>query len=215
MGGSFVVKFKIAGWNYTVKIVKSPLLDEHDRRCSGLCLYDDKLILISDDLKPETRYDVLLHELAHAWHFHTGEPVDEEPMCNNTGSFAGMFSRQFIAQGGEQALMRMTVAGVKDAASAPWDVAAEPVGAQCSICSTLFSPHQVVTEQSEFNAASGRSVCKRSLYCDHCSHVQQWIEGATQAGLPNGRIVAGPRHLKGDDAREFLAVNGHFVGVLV
>jgi hypothetical protein len=94
-------------------------------------------------------------------------------------------------QGGLPALMRLRPDGTVDAGGVE-DLSAEPVGCECAKCGTRYAAHQIATAPAEFDAGAGRLVVRRSVDCDFCGHVQSWVEGATAAGAPNGRVMAGP-----------------------
>ncbi len=96
------------------------------------------------------------------------------------------------AQGGEAALMRLQPDGTI-LAGAVEGLAAEPTGCECGRCGTRYAPHQIRTG-APATQLSGSIGVAREVDCDFCSVTQAWVEGCTQAGLPNGRVLSGPTY---------------------
>lgn len=155
------------------------------------------------------RHETLLHELSHAWQRHFGTISSAEDEANRTAAFAIDVQRQLLAQGGDLALMRLGPDGTIDNGSTV--AATSQVGAQCGVCSTSFSPSQVANETAEYQ--DGRTVVRRSCWCDFCGHVMRWVETATSRGFPAGAVVSGPEYLRGPAANRWLRQHGGIAGV--
>ena len=100
------MKFRVGSWIYRVQIVRGWLYHA-DGRAAALWLWDERVLQIAGALNVACRIDALIHELRHAWQNHFGTPKDAEGDANNASSFTLDFMRQFLAQGGEDALMAM------------------------------------------------------------------------------------------------------------
>lgn len=100
------MQFRVGTITYTVSIISS-LVDSTGNRVSGLCRFGTAQILLNSGLPIDVRRHVLFHELAHAWAESMGRPSDEESRCDWLASFACDMFPQFLAQGGEVALMAM------------------------------------------------------------------------------------------------------------
>ena len=54
-----------------------------------------------------------------------------------------------------------------------------------------------------------------AIYCDHCHHIQAWIESASAGGVPTGQIMTGPGYVRCERAVErFLRKFPQATGVL-
>lgn len=173
--------FNLHPWKYRVRVCPGPLLEDGAEVWATVHGRD---ILISGAVPPPDRLESLIHQLRRLRERHHGS-IDEQGMIG----FTADVHRQLLSQGGEGALMRLNAEGMIDSGGAR-DRAAEPVGCECAECGTRYSAHQIRTSGPE--ADGGNVVVKREVDCEFCGHVQHWVEGATSAGRPNGRVVAGP-----------------------
>lgn len=182
------MKFRVGPWTYRVRISSGPLNDEHGRLADGLICWSDREIWISESLPIEQRQDVLFHELAHAWEHHFGTPNSSEGIANRNSSFATDVTRQFDRQGGTWALCNLSSEGVvQDGVSEKEPSSAYAV--QCHKCSGTIALGNVINSDPLFHRSYRQFVLYRSFYCEHCNITHAWIEGATPAGLPSGRVL--------------------------
>lgn len=84
---------------------------------------------------------------------------------------------------------------------------------QCGCCETIIADGSIISGPARWEARSGGVVMARTLYCPHCHHLQDWVEG-TNAGTPNGAIVRGPTYRKGAEVDQFLEKHRKAVGML-
>lgn len=99
--------FRIGPWQYRVRVVAGPILDDQGRELLGQTSEDDRQILISSRATQRQRVDVLFHELRHAWRFHFGYPADEEAQCDYFASIMASTYQDLEAQGGREALEQL------------------------------------------------------------------------------------------------------------
>jgi hypothetical protein len=103
------MSFKIGNSVYTCRIAPAPLMC-NGQTCFGNISEARREIFISEEVLPEDRASILLHELAHAQVFATGRPADDESLCDLIASVSTTGYRQLNEQGGEAVLMAMRVA---------------------------------------------------------------------------------------------------------
>jgi hypothetical protein len=214
-GEAPAMQFHVGPWVYTVQITDAPILADDGAEQAGRWVWSTRTILISGTIPVQRRLQVLLHELVHAWRHDLGKPATDEDDANSMSAFTASVMRQLYRQGGEPALMRLSPDGIASTDVGDWDSASEITGAQCGTCGTSFSPMQIVTSAPVGDATTGRMFVIRALLCEHCGHVQQWREGATNAGAPNGRVLGTPRLLRGEAMTAFLREHGQQFGVMV
>lgn len=183
------MKFRIESKVFTVGICPGPLL--RDGVVRGAVVHGREL-LIAGDVERADRLTVLTDQMRMLWELNAGVPMPPTAVA----SFFVNLHRQLLSQGGEPTLMRLDVDGMVDAGGVD-DLGSEPVGAQCGRCGTKFAPGDIATAGPELDASRGKMVVRRSIDCDFCNDVMSWTEGATPAGTPNGRVIAGPFYRKG------------------
>lgn len=188
----------LPGTVYQVKVAPGELLDEDGRPAAGLCVWLDSTIWISPLVPVEKRREILVHEMAHAWRHHVGRPTDDEGAATNATAFD-----QVCRQIRTYELEHLTSEGIIDHGSTD-AVPALPIGAECAGCGQRFSMQQIADEPPRSHPLSGRQVLERGVYCDFCSHVQTWMEAATDAGDPTGVVVAAPEFLTGARAMAWM-----------
>jgi ribosomal protein S27AE len=87
--------------------------------------------------------------------------------------------------------------------------------AQCGRCCSLVAGGAVVNSPARWSDVAAGRVMTRTLFCSHCGHLQQWVEGATPAGQPNGAVVSGPEYVDGPAVGDFLRQHPEAIGVMV
>jgi len=181
------MKFRVGGYDFRIRIVDRLELFDGVEQLSGMCDVNSRHILISDTITIKNRVVVLLEQLRAAWEGLYGE-LDERGYA----AFYADMTRQLNAKGGERALWSLQKEGWHEQGAAGDDVAAEPRGCECPICSTKYGPHQVTTGEPKFDKERQANVSHRQCECEHCGKRIDWLEGCTPSGLPNGKILAGP-----------------------
>lgn len=182
-----VMRFRVGPWTYRVIISAEPLTSSEGQPCWGLCRWAERTIVIAGKLPVRQRLDLLFHELREAWWEHLGRPAAREADCNQVASFTADAMRQLLAQGGEPALMRLTVDGAIDTGAGPMELACD-YQPHCK-CGSMISPGDTKTSKPRFHPDVGALVVDRSFYCDYCGKTLRWVEHCTQSGMPNGRVV--------------------------
>lgn len=175
------MRFKVAHAVYRAKVCEGELRLDGKRVAA---LTHRREIHLSGDLHPAERSETLYDQLRRLWEQHHG------PMCAVAiAAFTTDFSRQVNAQGGEGVLMRLQPDGTIDAGAVE-DMAGEVTGCECGTCGTRYGPHQIRTGPP--HNVNGTLAVRRSVDCDFCGKTQTWVEGCTQGGLPNGRVLVAP-----------------------
>jgi hypothetical protein len=178
------VKFRVPPAIYRVKVCAGELRLDGKRVAA---LTHRREIHISGDIHPAERSEALYDQLRRLFEQHHG------PMsASGIAAFTTDFSRQLQSQGGEAALMRLSVEGIVVAGDVE-DVAAEPTGCECGQCGTRYAPQQIRTG-APFTFNTGQLARPREVDCDFCGKVMAWVEGCTQAGAPTGRVLSGPNY---------------------
>lgn len=197
--------FRVGESRYRVRISTGVLFDDLGREAAGIYSWVEKTIWISGVIPLANRAETLIHELRHAWQKHFGIAVELEGDANQQSDFTLSVSKQFYAQGGADALMRLNSDGIIDRSINAGGVAGSThLGAECSCCGTKFAPTQV-GKSGMFLHADGRRAIWRWVDCEHCGHLQTWIEEANEGSEPVGVIIRPPEHLRSGDAMQFLA----------
>jgi hypothetical protein len=214
------VQFHIGPWVYRVVIAPGALFDNDGAECAGLCVWVENAVKISGEIPRERRFDVLLHELRHAWRHHLSVADGDEDDANDVASFTAMCVQELVAQGGEKALMVMepesdAPAPVERETSRTWAQPSPDGGTECGKCGRRFSAGEIATGQPELHPLTGKMIVPRGVYCDGCSHVQEWQEATIFDYSPSGQVVGKLRWLRGPDATDWLRRFGEQVGVLV
>ncbi len=184
LAGRRAVRFTIGPWVYVLRVCPGALTVEGAAAAAQVV---GRIIYLAGDVPPNDRLEVLIDQLRRLHVKHYG-PMSPDAVC----SFTADFQRQLRRQGDEPALLRLS-AGGRDHGGAP-SLAAEPVGCECGVCATHYGAHQITTAAAEFDPSSGLMIVIRCVYCDFCGHLMQWTEGATSAGVANGRVMSGPEY---------------------
>lgn len=232
------MRFRIAGWVYSVRITDEPIYDDDGRLLNGRADADSREILISAAVPAHLREEVLAHEIRHAWAFHTDGETPDEKESNLFASITRQYIDDLATQGGLSALKRMRAASSPppnadpepvfvpeeeggDGTSPayyvhPNDTVARPSGlrAQCGKCARTIAAGCVATAPAKWQAAHGGAVCRRQLYCPHCHHVQSWMEGCDLQGHPNGSVIGEPEYAGGAAVDAFLREHPEAEGML-
>jgi len=218
------MQFKIGPWLYSVFVADGALYDEEGGECAGLCDWSENAIYISGAIPLERRSDVLLHELHHAWVYHFGEPEGAENRANSASSFTMMCINEFVAQGGDKAMMAMTPAGLamespgiptESGSTATWAQSSPDGGTECGWCGRRFSAGEIVTGEPVAHPQTGKLAIPRSIYCEGCDHVLEWHEGTMFDHTPSGQIVGKLRRMRGKEAGAWLRLHGDQAGVVM
>lgn len=106
--------FNIGPWQYAVEMAPANDMKhwESGEPLMGKIERHSRRILIADDIgNREERFATLLHELAHAWMFHLPRPRTDEEICELFATISVSALRDLLAQGGLEALDRLTGPG--------------------------------------------------------------------------------------------------------
>jgi hypothetical protein len=201
------MNFKIGAWKYRVRITNEPIYDDAGRQQSGGVYWAERTILISGTIPLELRIDTLLHELCEAWAYHVGHPQPGEDYANSTATFTALAMAELARQGGVASLMRLLPAGrlehTDDELEQLGDSGGEHYAAQCRACGRMFARLSVVSGKPFFDMGHQAMCLRRTLYCEDCNHLQEWLEGATASGHPNGRVYGEPVFKRGEAVERF------------
>lgn len=177
--------FHVGKIAYMVRISIDPLkLD--GRRCDGVCDPADRTILIDPHVKPENRWNVLLHELFHAFEFAFGFPKDSEALADFGASVAERALHDMTAAGGLRALQHLRPGEEFGLAAARIGLTATRQCGQCGC--TLAGVHcrPDPMKPGQLNLA---------VYCDFCDVSTLWNEmsacGQPAGGVMGAKIVRG------------------------
>jgi len=79
------MQFHVGPFVYNAYLVRGHITHQ-GRQCLGLCQHEERRVLVSDRLDPVEQFQVLCHELWHAWHhrFATDDAGDE-PLADLVG----------------------------------------------------------------------------------------------------------------------------------
>lgn len=200
----------------------------------GIAIYPD-LILISAKAPHASRFDLLVHELRHAWGWWVPSTQDEEDEAQLTAAIARGVFDDLSRQGGEQALMDLQIAEepapqlrvvpddeetVKQriapliAGKITPQVRASGVIITCTACQLGLPGAAVVNGDVVFDTVRQGTVMRRRIYCPRCEAVQVWIEGCDGVGRPNGCCIEGPAHERGEAVDRFREANAEAVAAL-
>ena len=236
--------FRVAAWDFRVRITDEPLVDAEGNRAAGMALWDEREILLAapPTVPVRNRLEVLLHELKEAWLFYVPRPRGKEEECNLTAVVAAGAMADLERQGGVASLEALTIHTPPDAATpdvanrhaecgkpvrelryVPMELPARQVRhvahggrADCAVCGTLFSGAQIVTGPMRWDADLQGGVVDRALYCAGCEHVQRWVEGIDLDGRPNGSAVGEPELVREPgDIDRFLEEHPEAAGMAV
>lgn len=238
-----VMLFRVGAYKYRLRITEGAIVLDDGRIVNGLADRERMQILIAGDVKPEARIRVLLHELKHCWAFHVPPAMTEEQDAELYAIISAQMMEDLTAMGGPEALEQLRpprpfepenpVAvkrgiggeGAEQPDMEPRELTyvedvecqAVPDGdrAQCGVCGLTVAGGQIVTHRTVYDGQVSGRICRRSLFCPHCEHVQSWTEGVDPQGRPNGAVVAGPFYETGEKMDAFLRQHGEAVGVIV
>jgi hypothetical protein len=214
------MQFRLGPAVYRVQITDGPIIDGDGTDLLGECDWAKREVRLSGAMPAMRRLEVLAHELRHAWVNHCGRARSSEEDANNVASFFLAVYRDLLRQGGEPALQRMSPGSLftepaPDVQDDLWDAAGQVNGAECGVCSTRFSASNVITGHPVHDERLNKLVVVRSLFCEHCAHVQEWREGCTNSGTPNGQVVTAPEYKRGRAVAQFLQQHGARIGIAV
>ena len=236
------MQFHISTETYRVRINEDRLF-HNGKECLGLAIYHAREILLSPALPPAQRLTTLLHELRHAWQFHfpaTCATAEEEAVLSATIMKSTLMDLN--AQGGARTLERLQYIPdpqvddddeplpgrepepptVTEPRFVPADQVEEHESpamsragrAECGQCTLLIADGSIVTGPVHWDHEAKGVTVHRQLFCPHCYCVQEWDEGATLAGVPNGAVVRGPEYMTGADVEAFLQKHPAAVGMI-
>lgn len=176
--GAFV--FKVGGITYVVRVSSEPLY-LHGDVCDGLCLENEREILIAPDIAEDDRLRVLFHELLHAWTYVTGAPGDAEGWADLFAATATAAHQDLTRCGGEEALRRLRAGEVLGVMTGRIML----TRSRYCRCGGTVAAASVDCRVDPRNP--GQVTLK--MGCDFCGHTMTWNELATQRGLPSGVVV--------------------------
>jgi hypothetical protein len=151
------------------------------RRCDGLCDPDKSVIKISPLIPPERRWNVLLHELFHAFEFAFGFPKDSEALADFGASVCERAIHDLTASGGLQAIQHLRPGeefGLQTAKIGLEDTR------RCGKCKGTVAPGEVLCRPDPFKPGQ----MSLALFCDFCNCSTLWNEKSA-CGQPVGVIM--------------------------
>lgn len=190
------MRFRVGPWRYAVKISNDEIFHDGKKRM-GLCIDDERLILISPNCKLRDRLRVLMHEISHAWLFACGTPTDAEGLCDLNSTIFATALHDFSIQGGVESLLRLT-AGESPESKA--NTIALTNTRYCAKCQDTVAGGSVICVRS----SDDPRMVSLTLYCAGCGHLQRWMESMTIGGFPSGQVVGSPVFERGDAVAEFI-----------
>lgn len=187
------MRFRVGPWQYTLSIEEQPLTHK-GRQVMGICREASREIAISGQCPPHSRLKVLMHEIFHAWIFHTGEPNATEGWCDLFATAAVAAIDSLALNGGKEAVWRL------QPGESPQPGAARLLLTRTRYCGKC---QQTVAGGSvRCAAATTAGLLDMSLKCEHCCVTQHWQETMGINGLPTGIVVSGPVFTPLDDREE-------------
>lgn len=233
------MRFHVGPWVYTTLISQDALWSTEGRELLGKVDFESRLILLSPVVQPDKRLDILLHEIRHAYAHHHPKPRTEEEECNFFSTIFAQVRKDLAEQGGEIALVRMEPCQLPPLEPEPervivteeeeWrltppeyvhpnESVAESHGerVQCGVCCLTIAGGSVITSEPRWSDRSAGTVCDRTVYCPHCHHLQDWVEGFDRVkNRPSGAVVGEPSYRKGRVVELFLEEHREAEGLLV
>jgi hypothetical protein len=200
------MRFNVAGFTYTLALVEEiggdpDLLGRIDRSA--------RLIQISAECPADRRLEVFLHELTHAWLFHTPKPGNDEELCDVVATITASLWRDLGRQGGVLALLAMGT-GVVAPAQLPGATAyhgtlspIEGRSLRCEKCTQSITAGSVVQQREERHPRLGCPFVRLSFYCESCGHVVTWTEVASLSGGPSGVEIDHAEYITGAACADF------------
>jgi hypothetical protein len=174
----------------------------------GLCDSSTRTIWLDGELGAESIIDVLRHEHAHAWQFEVGTPGNDEDQANFSATVSDAFDQQFTDQGGLEALLGVTIEGLRPRGLDGGGV--QPRGTfnitdriECGRCHAQVMVGSIASSSPRLHEAAGFFMLDRGCVCPVCEAVQAWSERCTPDGLPLGEFF-NPRILTGPEAGDWL-----------
>lgn len=234
------MKFRVGPWIYRVRVMDVPIV-ENGVELLGQAVMQYREIRVSPVVAADHRFNVVLHELKHAWLFHFPQPRTDEEQCNLSAAIMASMYEDLNNQGGVVALENMTpdlppgaderrrlvpvemdLFGESQRFAPPqcvqpWETLATSSGdrAQCRDCGLIVAGGSIVSGDAKWDDNAAGVVIVRTLYCPHCDHLQEWTEGANLKGKPNGSVVGEPRFVGGEKRDAFLAAHPECAGMVV
>ena len=99
----------------------------------------------------------------------------------------------------------------------PAEAVAQPSGGrcQCGGCAKTYQAGAVVTDDRGWDDEHQCFSVMRRLYCDHCDHIQVWMEALNRDGELSGMVLSGPGYQRGRrDIERFLREHPEATGVV-
>lgn len=179
----------------------------------GLTDWETGVIRISSQVPRERRRTILFHELRHAWQHEHGEAQSPEEDARQAAAWSIDMNDQLTAQGGNAALLALkpqpTPAEKEIRCSDPsWNTPAPIENHYCPMCRATIPPGAVMSDLPQMSPSYHKPAVERGFYCGWCNVVICWTEGATDKGMPNGKLIGGVRFLDGARASQWLAEKG-------
>lgn len=70
---------------------------------------------------------------------------------------------------------------------------------ECGKCEKLYLGGAIVNHPVQHDPDQGEMVMIRAIYCDHCDHLQTWVEAVDHNDRPTGYIFEGPYYITARD----------------
>jgi hypothetical protein len=209
------VKFHVGHVAYSVVVSDRAIFNSDGDALEGLAIEANRLIIISRNVEPCRRAEVVQHEFLHCWGFHVPPPTNEEDRCQLGAFVAEQFRLELDSQGGEDALRNLPPTRMpRMGTPRPPRVVCqppEPFGITdripCGCCSADIMCGSITNGAPAMQEFTGQWTLERWATCDACGSLQVWGEYCTPNGIPSGRLVSNPapRLLRGAEASRWLA----------
>lgn len=148
-------------------------------------------IWLSDQLPRHERRKRLFHELRHFWRDVRGLARDDESDAEDVADMMILFTDQLNAQGGEEALMRLTPEA-KSRIPRPFGGQMYLTSAYCGNCGGAIAVGSIGNGSPEWDRDLNAFVMNRGLLCEVCDRVTMWRESCTEQGTPTGCVIPHP-----------------------
>jgi hypothetical protein len=209
------MRFHVGAFIYTLILADRRLYDENGVELEARALESPRVMILSCDAAPQRRFELLRHELEHAWCFHIPAPTTEEERANLAAFIDQQFLDDLDAQGGREALLHLEptecpVLGRPAPAGklpTPREILGLSDRVDCGCCGSPVMCGSIVNGEPELHAETRTVRIQRWMECPACGSVQVWTELCTADGTPLGEFVSNPapRLLRGRDASRWLA----------
>lgn len=198
------MQFQVGAYSYSVRRRWSLVLDGEP--IDGYCASSIRCIFLDGELEDDVLVETLRHEHTHAWEFQVGAPSTPEDLANFTATVGAAFDREFMEQGGLEALKLLPIEGVRPtrAKAAPMNHMTITDRIECGNCGAAIMCGSIYTGDPRVAEKVGLTIVSRGCQCPVCDRVQVWDERATPAGIPLGEYF-NVRFLAGEAADEWLS----------